>query len=156
MYLARWTEDVFSFGQIASDSQVSNDLTQKTKGQETETPSTEFISLQEAFDAYGMTEVHEPNWLLEGYALSRIDVVAVDDPFLRSFSASFTDAERRVGVDIMSYEGEPASQVQKIGGLVESVEIDGIMFCRTGNWRNWCPGSRAAGWTPLSANIPNI
>ena len=125
--MARWTQDVFSFGQIVPDSQVSDDPAQETKGQETEALA-EFSSLQAAFDAYGMTEVHEPTWLPEGYALSRIDVVAVDDPFLRSFSASYTDGEGIVAIGIMSYEGEPATQVQKIDGPVESVEENGIMF----------------------------
>lgn len=73
--MARWTEDIFSFGQIPPDSKVSDNLGGETAGQE-------FSSLQEAFDAYGMTEVHEPGWLPNGYALNRVDVLAVDDPFL--------------------------------------------------------------------------
>lgn len=84
--------------------------------------------MQEALDVYGMTEVHEPVWLPEGYALSRIDMMAVDDPFMRFFSAFYTDGEGRVAIDIKSYEGEPATQVQKIGGPVESVEKNGIVF----------------------------
>lgn len=126
--MARWTEGVFSFGQIAPDSEVSDNPAQETAGQKTEIPDTEFASLQEAFDAYGMTEVHEPAWLPEGYALDGVDVLAVDDPFLRSFSASYTDGERIIGIGIMSYEGEPATQVQKIGCPVESVEKNGIVF----------------------------
>lgn len=126
--MARWTEDVFSFGPVAPDSQVSEEPGQETAGQETEVPSTGFASLQEAFDAYGMTEVHEPGWLPEGYALDSLDVLAADDPFLRSFEVSYTDGEERIGVGIMSYEGEPATQVQKIGGPVESMKKNGIMF----------------------------
>ncbi len=131
--MARWTQDVFSFGRIAPDSQVSDDPAQETKGQKAEASSAEFASLQEAFDAYGMTEVHEPDWLPEEYALSRIDVMAVDDPFMCFFSASYTDGEGRVAIDIKSYEGEPATQVQKIGGPVESVEKNGIVFYHVKN-----------------------
>ena len=126
--MARWTEDVFSFGQIAPDGQVSDDPTQEIVGQGAEVSNAEFASLQEAFDAYGMTEVHEPAWLPEGYALDRVDVLAVDDPFLRDFSASYTDGKGRVSIGIMSYEGEPAAQVQKIDGPVKSMEKNGIMF----------------------------
>lgn len=131
--MARWTQDVFSFGPIAPDSQVSDDPGQETKGQETkgpavETPNTEFASLQEAFDAYGMTEVHEPAWLPEGYALDSLDVLALDDPFLRSFSASYTNGEGRVVVKAMSYEEEPITQVQKTDSPVESVEKSGTIF----------------------------
>ena len=131
--MARWTEDVFSFGQVAPDSQVSDGPTQETIGQ----ASADFASLQEAFDAYGMTEVHEPAWLPEGYALNDIDVLAVDDPFLRTFSASFTDGEGRVGIDIMSYEGEPATQVQKTDGSVESEKKNGVTFYLLQNTGNY-------------------
>ena len=126
--MARWTEDVFSFGPVAPDSQVSDDPARETAEPKAEIPNTGFASLQEAFDAYGMTEVHEPGWLPEGYVLDSLDVLAADDPFLRSFEVSYTDGEERIGVGIMSYEGEPATQVQKIGGPVESVEKNGIMF----------------------------
>ena len=128
--MARWTKDVFSFGQIAPDSEVSDNPAQETSSLEMEAPdpNREFSSLQDAFDAYGMTEVHEPGWLPEGYALDDIDVLAVDDSFLRTFAASYSDGEGRIGIGIMSYEGEPATQVQKIDGPVESVEKKGMMF----------------------------
>ena len=124
--MARWTEDVFSFGQIPSDSEVSDNLNGEADRQE-------FSSLQEAFDAYGMTEVHEPTWLPDGYVLGELDVTHLDDPFLRIFSASYTDGERSVGISIMSYEEEPASQVQKISGSVKSVEKNGMMFYHVEN-----------------------
>lgn len=137
--IARWTEDIFSFGQIAPDSKVSDDPAQETAGSEMETPDLNrmFSSLQEAFDAYGMTEVHEPAWLPEGYALDRIDVLTVDDPFLRTFSASYTDGESFVSIGIMSYEGEPNAQVQKIDGPVESVEKGGVVFYLICNAENY-------------------
>lgn len=75
-----------------------------------------------------MTEVHEPGWLPEGYTLGSIDVLAENDPFLQSFEVSYTNGEERIGVGIMSYEGEPATQVQKIGGPVELMEKNGIVF----------------------------
>lgn len=126
--MARWTEDVFSFGRITPDSQVSDDPVQETKGQEAEAPSAEFASLQEAFDAYSMTEVHEPGWLPKGYALNSLDVLSVDDPFLQSFVITYSDGERYINLDILSYEGEPITQVQKTDSPVESVEKNGMMF----------------------------
>ncbi len=142
--MAQWTKDVFSFGQIPPDSEVSDTPAQETAGQEADShsPNMEFTSLQEAFDTYGMTEIHEPNWLPEGYALDGVDVLAMDDPFLRTFAASYTDGERRVSVNVISYEGEPSTQVQKIDGSVESVVKDGITFYliqNTGNYTiAWC------------------
>ena len=123
--MARWTKDVFSFGQVAPDSEVSDNLAQET---ETPDPNRVYSSLQEAFDAYGMTEVHEPNWLPEGYALDGIDVMSIDDPFVRSFSVSYSDGQGRIGIDIVSYEGEPITQVQKIDISVESIEKNGVTF----------------------------
>ena len=126
--MARWTQDVFSFGQIAPDSRVSDDPAQETAGQGSEAPSTEFASLQEAFDAYGMTEVHEPAWLPDGYTLAELNVTCQNDPFLRVFEATYTDDEGYVGLSILSYKGQPSTQVQKIDGPVESVEKDGTVF----------------------------
>ena len=128
--MARWTEDVFSFGQVVPDSQVSDDPAQETVGQETEVsgPSAEFASLQEAFNAYGMIEVHEPGWLPKGYTLEELGVTCLDDPFLRAFTASYSDGKGRVGIDIMSYEGEPIIQVQKTDADVIQVKKNGIIF----------------------------
>lgn len=84
--------------------------------------------MQEAFDTYGITEVHEPAWLPNGYALAELDVTCQHDPFLRVFEATYTDGEGYVGLSIMSYEGQPATQVQKVDGPVESVEKDGTVF----------------------------
>lgn len=128
--MARWTENVFSFGQIPPDSEVSDNLDGEVDGQE-------FSSLQEAFDAYGMTEVHEPIWLPEGYAMDGIDVLAVDDPYLRSFSASYTDGEGHVSVKVMSYEGKPITQVQKTDDPVESMKKNGTTFYLIKNTGNY-------------------
>lgn len=128
--MARWTKDVFSFGQITPDSEVSDNLGHETEGPvaDAQDPNREFASLQEALDAYGMTEVHEPGWLPKGYALDSIDAKYVDEPFLQSISASYSNGQNYVGIDIMSYEYEPITQVQKIDGLVESVEKNGVTF----------------------------
>lgn len=131
--MAQWTEDVFSFGRIAPDSQVSDDPGQETTDQGSESSSAEFTSLQKAFDAYSMTEVHEPSWLPEGYIPDSLDVLAVDDPFLRTFSASYTNGKGRVGIDIKSYEGNPITQVQKISGPVAPIEKNGIVFYQIEN-----------------------
>lgn len=128
--MARWTEDIFSFGQIAPDIEVSDDPAQETAGLGTEALDSNrvFSSLQEAFDTYGMTEVHEPIWLPEGYALESVDVLSVDDPFLRTFAAAYSDGGRYVNIDILSYEGEPIMQVQKTDTTVEMIEKNGIIF----------------------------
>lgn len=128
--MARWSEDVFSFGQIAPDSEVSDNPDQEANELETDNPAKdqEFSSLQEALDAYGMTEVHEPGWLPEGYALDSIDVLAVDDPFLRTFVATYSNGDDCISVDIMSYEDEPSMLVQKTDTSFETKVWGGITF----------------------------
>lgn len=137
--MARWTQDVFSFGPVAPDSQVSDLPLQETAelAAEPSNHGTTFTSLQEAFDAYGMTEVHEPSWLPEGYTLGRINVLAEDDPFRRVFSVAYMGDNGVVGIDIMSYKGTPTTQVQKIAGPVESTVKDGITFYLIQNTKDW-------------------
>ena len=126
--MARWTKDVFSFGQIPPDSQVSDSPTQETAGQEAQTPGTEFASLQEALDAYGITEVHEPGWLPKGYALKELDVMHLDDPFLTAIDATFVNGDDGIGVTLKSYEDEPSMLVEKTDTTVEIIEQNGITF----------------------------
>lgn len=137
--IARWTEDIFSFGQISPDSEVSDNLGQETEGPvaDAQDPNREFASLQEALDAYGMTEVHEPGWLPEGYALDSIDVLAENDPFLRTFEVTYTDGEGLIGIGIISSEGEPFTQVQKTDDPVESIEKNGVTFYLLQNTGNY-------------------
>jgi hypothetical protein len=84
-----------------------------------------------------MTEVHEPSWLPEGYALDSIDVLALDDPFLRTFDVIYTNGEKIIGIGIMNYEDEPSTQVQKVSGPVESMVKDGITFYLIQNTNDW-------------------
>lgn len=119
--MARWTEDVFSFGQIPPDSVVSDNLDGEVDGQE-------FSCLQEAFDAYGMTEVHEPTWLPDGYALDALDVTQWDDPLHIALYATYADGEDGIGIDVISYKDEPSMQVQKTDAPVEIMEKNDINF----------------------------
>ena len=135
--MARWTEDIFSFGPVAPNSQVSDEPVHETKGQGAEAPSDEFSSLQEAFDAYDMTEVHEPAWLPDGYALGELEVICLDDPFQQTFAASYTDGEGYVSIGIMSYRGKPITQVQKTDSQVETVEKNRITFYLIQNAENY-------------------
>lgn len=124
--MARWTKDVFSFGQIPSDSMVSENLGGETKG--SEIPAQGFSSLQDALDAYGVTEVSEPRWLPDGYVLDEVDVTYLEDPFYMFFYANYLNGNNYIGIDIVSYEGEPTMQVQKTDSTIKTIEKDGITF----------------------------
>lgn len=133
--MARWTEDVFSFGQIPPDSMVSDNLNGEAAGPE-------FSCLQAAFDAYGMTEVHEPTWLPDGYILEELDVSYLDDPYIETYYAAYVEGENYIHLDIMRYEGEPAAQVEKTDMPVEAIEKHGITFYLIENMKShtiaWC------------------
>lgn len=128
--MAQWTKEVFSFGAIPPNSEVTENLGGEMEGQETSIPDREgrFFSLQEALDAYEVTMVHEPSWLPEGYTLGELEVMHLDDPFLQAFAASYLSDNDRIDIDIMSYEGTPSMQVEKTDASVEIIEENGITF----------------------------
>jgi len=140
--MARWTKDVFSFGQIPPDSVVSENLREEMGENEASAQEKKFSSLQEALDVYGVAEVHEPAWLPEGYTLEALDVTCLDDLFLQTFVASYSDGKGRVSINILSYEGEPATQIEKADNPVEFVEKDGTIFYLIHNTASrivaWC------------------
>lgn len=128
--MARWTEDVFSFGVIPPNSEITENLGGEMERQDATGSNQEgrFSSLQEALDKYGVTMIHEPNWLPEGYALGELEVMCLDDPFLQTFAASYSSGDGHIDIDIMSYLGTPSMQVEKTDVPVETVEKNGINF----------------------------
>lgn len=91
------------------------------------------------------------------YALEELDVISQDDPFLRAFAVSYTDGEGFVNIDIMSYEGEPATQIQKIDGPAELMEKNGVMFYHiensVGRTIAWCSDQYAYYLTNIFAAL---
>lgn len=128
--VARWTKDVFSFGTIPSNSEVTENLGGEMGKNEIKIPDPEweFASLQEALDAYGITAVHEPSWLPEGYVLEELDVTNQSNSPFVAFSAVYANGDDGIGITIMNYEGEPTVVVQKTDDPVETMEANGITF----------------------------
>lgn len=124
--IASWTEDVFSFGQIPPDSAASDtlkhDIASPSLGQE------KLASVQEALDEYGITEVHEPAWLPDGYILDSIDVTHWDNPPFICMDINYRKGDVYLGITIMSYDGEPTMQIEKTGSPVKQIEKDGTTF----------------------------
>ena len=63
--------------------------------------------------------------------------MCLDDPFLRTFSAFYTDGEKFASIGIMSYEGEPVAQVEKTDSSVETTEKNGRTFYLIQNTGNY-------------------
>lgn len=127
--MARWTEDVFSFGQIPPNSAASDTLNCEDGVIPSASPGLEIhSSFQEALDEYGITEVHEPTWLPAGYILDSIEVTRWDDPSFICMDVSYRKGDEYLGITIMSYDGEPSMQVEKNNVPVEQIEKDGTTF----------------------------
>ena len=64
----------------------------------------EFTSLQEALDAYGITEPLAPKWVPEGFETERIDI-DVDPDFIR-IMAVYQCEEKAVQVTVRNYNSK--------------------------------------------------
>lgn len=125
--MARWTQDAFSFGRIAPDSVVSECPKDETEDALLD-PRQEFSTLQAALDAYGMTEVHEPRWLPEGYAVHKVGAGYSNASHSVIFYSTFENDEDFISISIMSHEGAPDIQTEKTDVSIEKTERDGITF----------------------------
>ena len=125
---ARWTSDIFSFGEIYSDDTKDYDTTSFDPK--------EYSTLQDALDALGVTEISEPTWIPEGYQLDGIDgVFSKEDDFLY-LAAEYTDGPHSLQIIIKSYVDEPDIQFQKTDAPVTTFSINGLdiyMFENTNN-----------------------
>lgn len=128
--MARWTRDTFSFGQIPSNSAVSKRPDNEMLEHEAESSVLiqKFSSLQAAFDAYGITEIHEPAHLPDGYIANDIDVTYESDSDFSFFAAEYICGTDLISITIMSYEDEPSMLVQKTDMSVDIIERGGISF----------------------------
>ncbi|MDE7245307.1 MAG: hypothetical protein K2O18_15230 [Oscillospiraceae bacterium] len=126
--MASWTNSVFSFGEIRSDGAADNPnkAMYVFDGNDSEAA---FTSLQEALDAYGITEVSEPAWFPEGYILDRIDTLCMPDGTLWHLSAEYTNGSAPLHIVIDSYWDEPISQIEKTDAPVENFVVnDNIVY----------------------------
>lgn len=123
--MARWTQDVFSFKQVLPNTGVTDALNEENHaGRETQS----FASLQEALDAYGVTRVHEPTQLPDGFAINKCGVEYSDTPYFIILYADYVNNRDRVAIDIASYESKPAALTQKTDEPPELKEWNGTTF----------------------------
>lgn len=134
--MARWTEEEFSFGTFWSLAPQDPNLTRREPKQPlNEKPHAaegeqSYSSLQEVLDAYHITEVAAPAWIPEGYALEQISVTDVDDPEILAIFADYRspDQSSSIGIQIMWYEEEPLTSVEKVNKPPELFEVNGQTF----------------------------
>ncbi len=135
--MARWTDEVFSFGEIWSDG--AEDVPKNAAPEHTSNESdgkTEFTSLQEALDAYGITEVSEPAWIPEGYILDNIETLCMPDGTLWHLSAEYTDGTNFLQFEVESYWDEPNAQTEKTNAPAEIFLVNDTMVYLLENINN--------------------
>lgn len=141
--IARWTEEVFSFGKIRDDgatddfSDDGGDFWENSQSSN-QIDETKYKSVKEALDAYGITEVTVPSLDTYGYSLDRISVTSIKELDVFTLSASYeSSCGDYLSVEIMRYTDEPGAQVEKIDTNVETFKINGFTVSLIKNSTNY-------------------
>lgn len=123
--MAQWTQDMFSFKQVLPNTGVTDALNEENHaGREAQS----FASLQEALDSYGITQVHEPSQMPDGFVMNECGVEHSIALNRTAFYADYVNNRDRIAVNIMSYEGKPILLAQKTDERPELKEWNGTIF----------------------------
>ena len=125
---ARWTSDIFSFGEIHPNDINGNDIAPFIPE--------EYSNLQDALDALGVTEISAPTWFPKEYELKGIDVTFSMEQNFLYLLAEYTDGTNPLQIIIKSYVDEPDIQFQKTDAPVTTFSINGVeiyLFKNTNN-----------------------
>lgn len=90
--VASWTEEIFTFRDRGGNLEVSTPTSHEPDG------TGNYASLQEALDAYGITDPIAPKWIPKGYAAE--SVTATTTMYGAAFFATYTSSETLLGKDI--------------------------------------------------------
>lgn len=142
--IAKWSTNIFSFGQISSDGAVDINLPDTAGGKtEVSAPSEtvgnsndEYASLQEILDVYHVTEVQAPMWIPPGFVLNKITASCESDPESYDFYAEYVKGSDILQISFMSYFDIPAAEIEKTDLAVEEFELNGVMFYQIENINN--------------------
>lgn len=126
--MARWTENIFSFGQIRIQSNAIESPKLTEEDQAIFAPEESYLSLQLALDKYKITEVVEPKWIPKNYVFRKVDVSSFNDPKLLVFCAEYLSDADSLNIIFMSYVDEPTMQIEKTSADVEIFEVHGTEF----------------------------
>lgn len=122
--VANWTTEVFGFGDVYKPLEEP-DASEFVWPDNNVPEGTEFSSLQEALDAYGINfEIAEPKWIPEGYECRQVG--ADYDPNL-SFAFFLAAYENEYGssiiVQFLSYVDTPTMTYEKTDETIEKYTI---------------------------------
>lgn len=141
--IAQWTDDIFSFGNIQSQTEdISFNETTASPAEESDKPVAviktsqrlAYTSFQDALDAYSVTEVTEPSRLPEGYVFDHISGL---DGVRLSLDAVYTNGENIFSISILEHNGNPSAQVEKTAKAPEIFEVGNTTFYLIENTANY-------------------
>lgn len=124
--IARWTDGVFSLGTIRSDGAGDQDGDSRLGSKINDANDAErYGTLQEALDAYDITEFREPTWLPDGYAFENVEVdFWPDDNSFISLFAKYYNGTNFLQIKIECYQGNANEQLEKANASVETFAVD--------------------------------
>lgn len=133
--IARWTDEVFSFGTIQSVG--AEDVPNKATHAAADNASgAGYESLQTALDAFAITEVSEPSWIPEGYVFMGVTVDCWPDGEWICLSAEYLNKNNSLLVEIRNCRDEPSLKVEKTDTPVETFTINGLTVYLLENTNN--------------------
>ncbi len=144
--LAQWTEQVFSFGPIRGDGPqeepYASEPGENSNGDELNNGGgmldrDTFSTLQDALNAYEITELVAPKQFPEGYVTTEVSVTDIDNMAIFTIHASLKKGEESMHYTIMRYTDEPQNQVQKNGTAVEQIQKGNTTFYLVENEANY-------------------
>lgn len=138
--IARWTDEVFSLGFINSESADDGDDDSNLKNRANAVNDVEhYETLQDALDAYGITEFREPTWIPDGYKFDNVEVDSwPDNSSLIGLSAHYYSGTDFLQIQLEYYEGSANVQTEKTDVAVETFVVDGLTIYLFENINNNC------------------
>lgn len=107
--VGQWTEDIFQFSPNRAlpptgDKPVRNDV---------ETEGIEYDSLQEALDAYGITDAIAPSSFPDEYVLDEVNVETFGDSRRIEISAFFVNKDKSFSILVIEQDNDSLSKFEK-------------------------------------------
>ena len=120
-YFAKWTQGALTFGTVQNGEPEREKIWPELTGDE----PLEFDSLQEALDAYHVTEIKAPAL---PDSLTPVFVVVTDTPSWFDFDAMYEDEYHKLGISFISYADSPKVQFHAEGDTIEQREYKGHIY----------------------------
>lgn len=111
--IAQWTTETFEFASGEGNLQIDSE----------DGTNSQYRSLQEALDSYGIKEKVVPTWIPKGYALVSIEVT--ESPTIIHFIALYRSEDDDIVIKINHCEDEYRS-FEKDGSDIETFRVHGI------------------------------